>query len=154
MRTGIERSPLLRVLAAALATLAALLCFFAALDTPAYGGRELKNFSSRNASAEISIGSVPSCTAEVTGSWIGTLEFRAVDRRGHERNANAQTNEGTNVGATTRQDGVFIWRAPDIRSCRLIMTSYRGGNAMVALEPSNRPPEVVAQLTPHYLGKL
>jgi hypothetical protein len=94
-----------------------------------------------------------SCSADVSGTWSGTLTFQGVRPRGSPQSVNAHTLHGARVSATTGSNGIFVWQLPGAQTCQLTMTSYRSGSARVDLAASGSTPSLLAQITtpPSYL---
>jgi hypothetical protein len=81
-------------------------------------------------------GSSP-CVADICGKWSGEISFQVVDSGDQAHSVRASTLAGAFSGNTTTKGGAFIWYARGAKACRLVMTSYRAGRAIVALGAPN-----------------
>jgi hypothetical protein len=81
--------------------------------------------------------STSTCSADISGTWSGSLAFQIVGPNGNLQAANVRSLRGSGVGATTVHNGFFVWEMPGAKACRIAMTSYRGGNAVVDLASSS-----------------
>jgi hypothetical protein len=90
-----------------------------------------------NATLAVSpIGNGGTCTADVTGTWSGTITFQVIGQSNTPASATAYTWSSSTGATTTTSNGLFYWPSSGTQQCQVKMTSYVSGSAAVTISVS------------------